>query len=214
MGIALLGLTQPMPPTVWSSEPGSDRAQCSSANDANVLEITAVGGAKTPKPSPTPSGPASARREHRTRERDLDRQIRGRSVRRKRRVALATAPTARAPRTESRRRPYRSMNDRGATIGGGDAYTDNVLESRGVCPGQAAVALARRRSRFRGLSGRGGAGERRAVRLRDDPRRRRGRRVRRGGGSARAGGDGRQRRRSDVDRRHARWHERLRRRQQ
>ena len=56
MGIALLGLTQPMPPTVWSSEPGSDRAQCSSANDANVLEITAVGGAKTPKPSPTPSG--------------------------------------------------------------------------------------------------------------------------------------------------------------
>jgi hypothetical protein len=53
-GIALLGLTQPMPPTVWSTEPGSYRANCSSANDANVLEISAVRGAKTPKPSPTP----------------------------------------------------------------------------------------------------------------------------------------------------------------
>jgi len=52
--IALLGLTQPMPPTVWTTEPGSYRAHCSSANDANVLEISAVGGAKTPKPSPTP----------------------------------------------------------------------------------------------------------------------------------------------------------------
>jgi hypothetical protein len=53
-GIALLGLTQPMPPTVWSTEPGSYRGRCSSANNANVLEITAVGGAKTPNPSPTP----------------------------------------------------------------------------------------------------------------------------------------------------------------
>jgi hypothetical protein len=54
VGIKLLGLTQPTPPTVWSTEPGSYRARCSSANDANVLEIRAVGGAKTPKPSPTP----------------------------------------------------------------------------------------------------------------------------------------------------------------
>ena len=53
-GIALLGLKQPMPPTVWSAEPGSYRAHCSSANDANVLEISAVVGAKTPTPSPTP----------------------------------------------------------------------------------------------------------------------------------------------------------------
>ena len=53
-GIKLLGLTQPMPPTVWSSEPGSYRARCSSANNAHVLEITAVGGAKTATPSPTP----------------------------------------------------------------------------------------------------------------------------------------------------------------
>ncbi len=53
-GIALLGLTQPMPPTVWTSEPGSYRAHCSSANNAHVLEITGVGGAKNPNPSPTP----------------------------------------------------------------------------------------------------------------------------------------------------------------
>ena len=54
VGIALLGLTQPTPSTVWSTEPGSYRAQCSSANNANVLQIKAMGGAKTPKPSPTP----------------------------------------------------------------------------------------------------------------------------------------------------------------
>ncbi len=53
-GIKLLGLTQPHPPTVWVSSPGSYRAACSSANDANVLQIRAVGGAQTPKPSPTP----------------------------------------------------------------------------------------------------------------------------------------------------------------
>ncbi len=54
-GLALVGLTQPRPPTVWSSEPGSYRARCSTANNANVLEIIAVGGAQTPKPSPTPA---------------------------------------------------------------------------------------------------------------------------------------------------------------
>ncbi|HUE26835.1 MAG TPA: DUF3089 domain-containing protein, partial [Solirubrobacteraceae bacterium] len=52
-GIKLLGLTQPRPPTVWSSEPGSYSAHCSSADNANVLEISAVGGAQTPNPSPT-----------------------------------------------------------------------------------------------------------------------------------------------------------------
>jgi hypothetical protein len=51
---ALLGLKQPMPPTVWTTEPGAYRAQCSAANDANVLEITAEHGAQTAKPSPTP----------------------------------------------------------------------------------------------------------------------------------------------------------------
>jgi Protein of unknown function (DUF3089) len=55
IGIKLLGVTQPTPPTVWSTEPGAYSASCSSANDANVLEIGAVGGAKTPTPSPTPA---------------------------------------------------------------------------------------------------------------------------------------------------------------
>ena len=53
-GIALLGLKFPHPPTVWWSSPGAYRARCSSANNANVLEITAQRGAKTPNPSPTP----------------------------------------------------------------------------------------------------------------------------------------------------------------
>jgi hypothetical protein len=52
-GIALLGLKLPMPPTTWVSAPGAYSAQCSSANNANVLEITAQGGAPTPNPSPT-----------------------------------------------------------------------------------------------------------------------------------------------------------------
>ena len=52
--IALLGLTMPRPPTVWWADPGAYRARCSSANNAHVLEISAVGGAKLPNPSPTP----------------------------------------------------------------------------------------------------------------------------------------------------------------
>jgi hypothetical protein len=54
LGIKLLGLTQPHPSTVWVAEPRAYRARCSSANNANVLQITAVGGAKLPNPSPTP----------------------------------------------------------------------------------------------------------------------------------------------------------------
>jgi hypothetical protein len=54
VGIKLLGLTQPTPNTVWSTEPGAYRAQCSSAGGANVLQITPQGGAQTAKPSPTP----------------------------------------------------------------------------------------------------------------------------------------------------------------
>ncbi|MGA2924778.1 MAG: hypothetical protein ABSG43_02100 [Solirubrobacteraceae bacterium] len=54
-GLALVGVPQPRPATVWSSEPGSYQARCSSADDANVLEITAVGVAVTPMPSPTPA---------------------------------------------------------------------------------------------------------------------------------------------------------------
>jgi Protein of unknown function (DUF3089) len=53
-GIALLHLTQPTPPTVWSTEPNSYRAQCQSIGGANVLMITAQGGAQVATPSPTP----------------------------------------------------------------------------------------------------------------------------------------------------------------
>jgi hypothetical protein len=54
-GIALLKLTQPPASTEWISEPGADRAQCSSAGGANVLQVTALDGAQTPTPSPTPA---------------------------------------------------------------------------------------------------------------------------------------------------------------
>jgi hypothetical protein len=53
-GIALLGINFPQPPTVWWTSPRSYRGSCSSANNAHVLEIRGVGGAKNPNPSPTP----------------------------------------------------------------------------------------------------------------------------------------------------------------
>jgi hypothetical protein len=52
LGTLLLGVKQPMPPTVWSTEPGAYRAHCSSANGAHVLQITALRGAPVPHPSP------------------------------------------------------------------------------------------------------------------------------------------------------------------
>jgi hypothetical protein len=52
LGITLLGLTYPKASTTWLSEPGAYRATCSSANHANVLQVSALGGAQTPKPSP------------------------------------------------------------------------------------------------------------------------------------------------------------------
>ncbi len=54
-GIQLLGITQPTPSTVWSTEPGSYSAQCSIAGGASVLEITALQGAQVAKPSPDPT---------------------------------------------------------------------------------------------------------------------------------------------------------------
>ena len=51
--ISQLGIAVLPPATVWSAAPRSYRARCSSANTANVLEITPVGGAKAP-PSPLP----------------------------------------------------------------------------------------------------------------------------------------------------------------
>jgi hypothetical protein len=50
--IALLDLKQPMPNTVWSSQPDSYSARCSAANGANVLQLTALHGAEVAKPSP------------------------------------------------------------------------------------------------------------------------------------------------------------------
>jgi hypothetical protein len=54
-GITLLSLTQPMPSTVWSTEPNSYQAQCQSVNGANVLEINSINGAQVATPSPDPT---------------------------------------------------------------------------------------------------------------------------------------------------------------
>jgi Protein of unknown function (DUF3089) len=54
-GIQSLGLTQPRPPTVWSSLPSAYSARCSGAGGANVLQLTALAGAQVPKPSPDPT---------------------------------------------------------------------------------------------------------------------------------------------------------------
>ncbi|MGH2885500.1 MAG: DUF3089 domain-containing protein [Solirubrobacteraceae bacterium] len=51
----LLKLKTPHAHTTWWTEPGAYRARCSSANGANVLEITPLRGAVKPAPSPTPA---------------------------------------------------------------------------------------------------------------------------------------------------------------
>jgi hypothetical protein len=55
LGTALLHLTQPMPSTVWSSEPGAYAVRCATANGARVLEVTALHGAQVATPSPDPT---------------------------------------------------------------------------------------------------------------------------------------------------------------
>jgi Protein of unknown function (DUF3089) len=55
VALQLLGITQPQPPTVWSSLPGSYSARCSSADGADVLQVSARHGAQVPKPSPDPT---------------------------------------------------------------------------------------------------------------------------------------------------------------
>jgi pimeloyl-ACP methyl ester carboxylesterase len=52
---ALLGVQPPQSSTVWWTAPGAYRAQCSSVNNASVLQITAIDGAPTPRPSPSPA---------------------------------------------------------------------------------------------------------------------------------------------------------------
>jgi Protein of unknown function (DUF3089) len=54
IGNLLLKITQPMPKTVWSTEPGSYSARCSSAGGANVLQLTALHGAQVATPAPSP----------------------------------------------------------------------------------------------------------------------------------------------------------------
>jgi Protein of unknown function (DUF3089) len=54
LGIVLLNIKQPKPKTVWSTEPGSHSARCSSAGGANVLQLTALHGAQVASPSPSP----------------------------------------------------------------------------------------------------------------------------------------------------------------
>jgi hypothetical protein len=55
VALQLVGITQPRPPTVWSSLPGSYRARCSDAGGAHVLQVTASYGAQAPKASPDPT---------------------------------------------------------------------------------------------------------------------------------------------------------------
>jgi hypothetical protein len=50
-----LKLKTPHPHTEWWTEPDAYSARCSSADGANVLEITPLGGAVRPSPSPTPA---------------------------------------------------------------------------------------------------------------------------------------------------------------
>jgi hypothetical protein len=52
LGIQVLGFPYPNASTTWLAEPGAYRATCSSASNANVLQITPVGGAISPHPSP------------------------------------------------------------------------------------------------------------------------------------------------------------------
>lgn len=53
IGIRVLGLTQPHPHTVWTSEPGAYSARCVNDGGAHVLMVTARHGAQTAAPSPT-----------------------------------------------------------------------------------------------------------------------------------------------------------------
>jgi hypothetical protein len=49
----LLGLKSPRPRTTWVESPGSYRATCSSASNANVLQVRSLRGAPKFRPSPT-----------------------------------------------------------------------------------------------------------------------------------------------------------------
>jgi hypothetical protein len=54
LGIKLLDLTQPTPPTTWFTLRNAYRGQCVNSGGAHVLMVTALNGAQVAHPSPTP----------------------------------------------------------------------------------------------------------------------------------------------------------------
>ena len=56
VGIKLLGLTLPTPPTTWVDYADAFTGRCSSANGGHVLQITAAPNGQTPKSRPTRRG--------------------------------------------------------------------------------------------------------------------------------------------------------------
>jgi len=55
LGITLMGVDLPSPPTPWAERPGAYSARCSTAGGASVLQATARKGAPVFKPSPAPT---------------------------------------------------------------------------------------------------------------------------------------------------------------
>lgn len=55
LGLSVLGVTFPSPPTAFWSAPGAYTARCADSHGAHVLEVTARDGAPTPQPAPTPA---------------------------------------------------------------------------------------------------------------------------------------------------------------
>ncbi len=55
LGLYVLNLKVPSPPTVFWSSPRSYSARCENSNGAHVLEIAPRNGAQTPTPAPTPA---------------------------------------------------------------------------------------------------------------------------------------------------------------
>ena len=111
-----------------SAEPGAYRAQCSSAGGANVLQITALGGAQTADAQPGPDlGAAPARRQHRARQPRLGGPQRGRRLRGAP-VGAAGADARESPRA----RPPSARGDRQRPRRRGSAHVSAAVQSRTV----------------------------------------------------------------------------------
>ena len=90
----------PTASTPWIEAPGSYAARCSSAGGANVLQISALRGAPTPKPSPDATwGAAPGGREHRARQPGRARPRAGCGIRA--RAPLTRVGTGERPRASS-----------------------------------------------------------------------------------------------------------------